>query len=161
MPVPLSRRALPVEPVEMARFLIGHYLVRGDLAGRITETEAYLPDDEACHAFRGPTKRNASLFLRHGHAYVYFCYGMHEMMNVSAGPEGVGAGVLIRSLDLATGPGRLTRAMGIDRRLDGLDLCARGPIYLARGRTTPSRRTKRIGITKNPDPLWRFVTLGS
>ena len=73
-------------------------LPEGRIIGRIVETEAYLPGDAACHAFRGITPRNRSLFLPAGHAYVYRAYGTAWMLNVSGGPQGVGAGVLIRAL---------------------------------------------------------------
>ncbi|MGH9355423.1 MAG: DNA-3-methyladenine glycosylase, partial [Terriglobia bacterium] len=139
----------------------------------------------ACHAFRGPTPRNASVFLEPGHAYVYFIYGSCYMMNVSAEPEGIGAAVLLRALepfegidlmerhrhttrllDLARGPGRLAGAMQIDRRLDGVDLCGSGPLWL--GATDPERRrasrvgkSVRIGVTKELDRVLRFYERGS
>jgi len=139
--------------LELARFLIGkvvvHELPEGRLSGRIVEAEGYPPGDPAGHHFRGETKRNRSLFLRHGHVYVYFNYGMHFMLNISSEGEGVGGGVLIRALeplegielmqenrnnkkllDLTRGPGRLAAALRIDRRLDGLDLFSGGPLWL-------------------------------
>ena len=139
--------------MELARFLIGkvvvHELPEGRLSGRIVEAEGYPPGDPAGHHFRGETKRNRSLFLRHGHVYVYFNYGMHFMLNISSEGEGVGGGVLIRALeplegielmqenrnnkkllDLTRGPGRLAAALRIDRRLDGLDLFSGGPLWL-------------------------------
>ena len=113
------------------------------------ETEAYLESDPACHAFRGMTPRNRSLFLEPGHAYVYLCYGTSYMLNVSSEDAGTGAGVLLRALeplagiehmrrarncrgvrDLARGPGRLTAALQIDRRHDGIDLLRRGPLWI-------------------------------
>lgn len=170
--VRLRRAELPVESAALARFLIGKVLVHGDRAGRIVETEAYLPGDAACHAFRGRTARNDTLFLEHGRAYVYFCYGMHEMMNVSAEKEGVGAGVLLRALEplygfepgAATGPGRLTRAMKIDRTLDGLDLVGRGsPIWLGRIAQAPGKIgvSTRIGITRDAHRPLRFFERGN
>jgi DNA-3-methyladenine glycosylase len=182
----LRREELPESTVRLARFLIGKTLVRelarGRLAGRIVETEAYLPDDAACHAYRGRTPRNGSLFLEHGHAYVYFIYGSSFMMNVSGEKHGVGAGVLLRAiepiegiewmsrhrrtkrlLDLARGPGRLASAMKIDHRLDGIDLCAAGPIWLG----TPVRRrgligeSVRIGITRDAHLVLRFYERGN
>jgi DNA-3-methyladenine glycosylase len=104
---PLSRTALPRDTVLMTRFLIGTILVRRLpeclLTGRIVETEAYLPDDPACHAFAGHTFRNASLFLEPGHAYVYRAYGTSWMLNVSAESQGIGAGVLIRAAETLAG----------------------------------------------------------
>src|ERR1700722_115609 len=98
----LRRAQLPTDTVKLARYLIGKTVVRelprGRLAGRIVETEAYVPGDAAAHAFIGLTPRNRSLFLERGHAYVYFCYGVHYMLNVSAERKGIGAGVLIRGL---------------------------------------------------------------
>ena len=84
----LRRAELPVDTVELARYLIGktlvHDLPKGRLSGRIVETEAYPIGDAACHAFRGQTPRNRSLFLAHGHSYIYFTYGSCWMMNVRA-----------------------------------------------------------------------------
>ncbi|MGB9464080.1 MAG: DNA-3-methyladenine glycosylase, partial [Candidatus Acidiferrum sp.] len=134
---------MPYDTLELARFLIGkivvHELPEGRLSGRIVEAEGYPPGDPAGHHFRGPTPRNRSLFLRHGHVYVYFNYGMHFMLNISSERAGIGGGVLIRALeplegielmqchrksmemlDLTRGPGRLAAALRIDRRLDGL-----------------------------------------
>jgi len=160
----LRRTELPVDTVELARYLIGKVAVHdtddGRLSGRIVETEAYPVGDSAGHAFRGETRRNASLFLGRGHAYVYFAYGSSFMLNVTSETVGVGAGVLLRALeplegidpmqrfrggagllDLARGPGRLAQAMQIDFRQDGLDLCAAGPLWLA----TSRRKTGAIG----------------
>ena len=185
-PAPLARRALPTDTIALARFLLGCILVRrigGDtLTGRIVETEAYLPGDEASHAYRGPTPRTRTMFGRRGHAYVYFIYGSSFMLNVSSEAAGVGAGVLIRAIEplsglarmahnrglddpkprmLARGPGRLAQAFAIDRSLDGVDLCARGPLWIARAPITKDSApviavSPRIGIRKNPAPLWRF-----
>ena len=146
----LRRAELPVDTVELARYLIGKVAVHdtddGRLSGRIVETEAYPVGDSAGHAFRGETRRNRSPFPGPGHAYVYFTYGSSFMLNVTSEAVGVGAGVLLRALepiegidgmqhsrggagllDLARGPGRLAQAMEIDFRQDGLDLCAAGP----------------------------------
>ena len=172
---------MPVDTVALAQFLIGKLVVRERgrtrLAGRIVETEAYLVGDAACHAFRGVTERNRSLFRRHGHAYVYLAYGSSWMLNVSGEPEGVGAGVLIRALepvsgiaamerargtrvprDLARGPGRLAQALSIDRALDGADLCAAGPIWLGDDGAAPVAigASVRIGITKEAGRALRF-----
>src|SRR5580704_13470903 len=99
----LRRNELPIETVELARFLIGKTLVRdlpnARLSGRIVETEAYLIGDAAAHTFRGLTPRNRSLFLERGHAYVYFIYGNHYMLNVSGQTEGIGEGILLRALE--------------------------------------------------------------
>ena len=182
----LRRTELPVDIVELARKLSGKVAVHdaddGRLSGRIVETEAYPVGDSDGHAFRGQTQRNASLFLGKGHAYVYFTYGSSFMLNVTSEAAGVGAGVLLRAveplegidrmqrfrggaglLDLARGPGRLTQAMQIDFKQDGLDLCAAGPLWLAMGRrkTGAIGESVRIGLTRNVDLRLRFYERGS
>jgi DNA-3-methyladenine glycosylase len=183
----LSRDELPMKTVKLARFLIGKTLVRElpasrRLAGRIVETEAYVVGDAAAHSFRGQTARNGALFLERGHAYVYFIYGNHFMLNVSGAREGVGEGVLLRAveplegvermelyrgtqrlLDLARGPGRLAEAFHVTRKLDGVDLCGPGELWLG----TAARATGtigvsvRIGITKEAHRPLRFFERGS
>ncbi len=154
----------------------------GIVSGRIVETEAYVVDDAAGHAYRGMTPRNAALFLEPGHAYVYLAYGLSWMLNVSSEPEGTGAGVLIRALepldgiaimqehrgtarlrDLARGPGRLAMAMNIDRSLDGVDLCREGALWLAQDDQSPGTigESVRIGLTKEADRRLRFFVIGS
>jgi DNA-3-methyladenine glycosylase len=123
------------------------------------------------------TPRNRSLFLERGHAYVYLAYGISYMLNVSSERPGIGAGILIRALeplegipimqrnrgierlrDLARGPGRLATALRIDRRLDGLDLCQKGPLWLVRGNRKAGAigQSTRIGISQDADRLLRF-----
>jgi len=149
----LRRAELPIDTIALAKFLIGKVIVRelseGRLIGKIVETEAYPPKDPAAHHFRGETPRNRSMFSRRGLAYVYFTYGNHFMLNVTAEAPGIGGGVLIRALqplegiehmqrrrgtqklrDLTRGPGRLAEALDIDRSLDGVDLCAPGMLWL-------------------------------
>ena len=165
----LRRAELPADTVALARFLIGKVIVRelkGErLAGRIVETEAYPPGDPAAHHFRGPTPRNRSMFLHRGHAYVYFSYGNHFMLNVSSEAPGIGGGVLIRALeplagiprmqahrkterllDLTRGPGRLACALQIDRRLDSRDLCVCGPLWLGAQVTAKRSDTTRLSL---------------
>ena len=183
---PLARADLPVDTAALARFLIGKLLVRelpeGGASGRIVETEAYVIGDAAGHAYGGMTPRNRSLFLERGHAYVYLSYGISWMLNVSSETEGIGAGVLIRALeplegvaimgqnrgterllDLARGPGRLAQALRIDRSLDGLDLCRRGPLWLAHSDSEPGEvgQSVRIGISREADRVLRFYLRGS
>src|SRR5712672_2154387 len=183
---PLPRAELPVDTVSLARYLIGKILVRemaeGVARGRIVETEAYVVGVAAGHAYRGMTPRNRSLFLEHGHAYVYLVYGSAYMLNVSSEIAGIGAGVLIRAVeprdgirimqrnrqierlrDLARGPGRLTAALRVDRRLDGLDLCREGPLWLGRGDHEPGEigQSMRIGIARDANRLLRFYLRGS
>ncbi len=182
----LDRAEIPVDTAQLAHFLIGKMLVRvlaeGVAGGRIVETEAYGIGDPAGHAYRGITLRNRALFLERGHAYVYLAYGSSFMLNVSSERSGVGAGVLIRAIeptdgitimqrnrgteqvrDLARGPGRLSAALQIDRRLDGIDLCQAGPLWLGSdGRASGEiGQSKRIGITRAADSLLRFYVRGS
>jgi len=178
---PLKRARMPSDTAALARYLIGKIVVRklpeGIVSGRIVETEAYIVGDAAGHAYRGMTPRTRALFLTRGHAYVYLAYGTSYMLNVSSEKAGIGAGVLIRALeplegipiikknrgtdrlrDLARGPGRLAAALRIDRRLDGLDLCRKGPLWLARGDRKAGKigQSTRIGISKDADRVLRF-----
>src|SRR5271165_5464474 len=101
--LPLARSELPIDTVSLARCLIGKVLVRevpeGVASGRIVETEAYVVGDAAGHAYRGMTRRNRSLFLERGRAYIYLAYGSSYMLNISSEMPGVGAGVLIGALE--------------------------------------------------------------
>jgi DNA-3-methyladenine glycosylase len=182
----LSRASLPSDTAELARYLIGKTIVRKAgrvrTSGRIVETEAYPPGDRSGHAYRGQTARNASLFLGAGFAYVYFIYGVSYMLNVTAEEPGVGAGVLLRAIeplegieameqlrgtdklrDLARGPGRLAAALQIDKGLDGVDLCASGPLWLGTAVREAAHigTTVRIGITRDADRPLRFFEVGS
>jgi DNA-3-methyladenine glycosylase len=184
--VPLERAEIPRDTVALARFLLGKIVVRqlssGTLSGRIVETEAYLEADPACHAFRGMTPRNRSLFLEAGHAYVYLCYGTSYMLNVSSEEPGTGAGVLLRALepvagiehmrrarkngsvrDLARGPGRLAAALQVDRRHDGIDLTRRGPLWIGSDGTPVDSigQSVRIGLTKGAEARLRYFVTGS
>ena len=171
--------------LEVAPRLLGKVLWhrrRGALtAGRIVEVEAYMgTEDPASHAFPGPTPRNRVMFGPPGHAYVYFTYGNHWCMNVVTDREGIGSGVLLRALEplqgialmrrrrggvplpqLASGPGRLARAMGIGRACYGLDL-TREPLWIEDdGAAVEWIATPRIGIRLAADRPWRFVVAGS
>ena len=184
---PIARARLPKDAVALARWLIGKTLVRrlgGVLAsGRITETEAYLPDDPASHSFTGPTRRNRSMFLPRGHAYIYRIYGMWLCLNISAEAAGKGAAILIRALeplsgiaamearrpgvpkrDLARGPGRLCQALDIEAGFDGLDLCQEtDSLWLANSIRASGEIgvSPRIGIVRAADELLRFYERGS
>jgi DNA-3-methyladenine glycosylase len=182
----LRRSELPVNTLKLARYLIGKILVhdssKGRMSGRIVETEAYPIGDAAGHAFGGETPSRRSLFLERGRSYVYFTYGSCFMMNVSSEKAGIGAGVLLRALeplegialmerhrgtrrlvDLTRGPGRLAKAMDIDKRYDGVDLCAEGPLWLG----APLKRagaigvSVRIGINREVHQLYRFCERGN
>lgn len=132
--------------------LLNRVVRLGASLARITEVEAYTADDAASHSFRGPTPRNAPMFGPAGHWYVYFIYGMHHCLNLVTGPEGDGQAVLVRSVVVdgiprprTTGPGRLTKVLGIDLSWNGLEA------ELFDDGTPPSARpvvTTRIGITK-------------
>ncbi|HKV06067.1 MAG TPA: DNA-3-methyladenine glycosylase [Candidatus Acidoferrales bacterium] len=178
----LRRAELPTDTVELARFLIGKTLVRdlpqGRLSGRIVETEAYPLGDSAGHAFSGQSAANRSLFLARGHAYISFSYGSCWLFNVAAEEPGIGAGVLIRALeplegiarmrrnrgvsrlfDIARGPGRLSAALRIDKRLDGIDLCARtSALWLGAGVHSVGAVgvSARIGISRAARRPLRF-----
>ncbi len=183
---PLARSALPSDTVTLARFLLGKVLVRelaeGRAMGRIVETEAYIQGDPACHAYRGMTPRNRSLFLDVGHAYVYRCYGVSLLLNVSSEPHGTGSGVLLRALeplagidlmqsvregvrlrDLARGPGRLASALQVSLGHDGFDLFAQGPLWIGSDGTTVDSigESVRIGLTKGADARLRYFVAGS
>lgn len=158
----LPRRFYARPTVEVARDLLGKYLVHGDLSGRILEVEAYLgAGDEAAHSFRGRTKRTQVIFGPPGHAYVYFIYGMYECLNVVAEPDGTAGCVLIRSIEgFGNGPGKLTRAMGITRAHYGADL-TRGNLVIRDGPAPLHIQvTPRIGITRSADLPLRFVASG-
>lgn len=109
------------DTVQHARRLLGHRLAVRNAGGevrrvRITETEAYHgPEDRACHASKGRTARTAVMFGPAGHWYVYLCYGVHEMLNLVTGPEDWPAAVLIRGIEGVSGPGRVTRGLGVRR----------------------------------------------
>jgi len=153
-PLPQAFFDQPADRV--ARELLGTSLVVRAADGRLArhvvfETEAYLgAHDLACHGSRGLTKRNATMFGPAGHWYVYLCYGMHWMLNIVTGKEGVPAAVLIRGVGDHVGPGRLTKALGIDRSFDGRPASRRAGLWLETGGIAVRRRlierTPRIGV---------------
>lgn len=165
--------------LEVAPELLGKLMVRqtdqGLKIGRIVEVEAYLGrDDHAAHSFKGITPRTQAMFGEAGHAYVYLIYGMHHCMNVVTGPKGSGCAVLLRALEPVqglsvntTGPGRLAKAMDIDKRLYGADLCAKdSTLYLADDGHEPVAvlTSARIGVHyagKWADKPLRFYIDGS
>ena len=174
MPQIVEAKALrSKKTVMIARGLLGKFLVRstgqGSMAAMITEVEAYDGErDRACHARNGRTARNAIMYEPGGVWYVYLCYGVHEMLNLVTGPRGYPAAVLIRGVDGAGGPGRLTKALDIDRRLNGGGCGLGSGLWIEdRGVCVPRgaiKATPRIGVdyagpvwAKKP---WRFVLTG-
>jgi DNA-3-methyladenine glycosylase len=173
----LPRRFYNRPTIEVAKDLLGKTLKHGDTSGMIVETEAYLGgDDLAAHSARGITDRTRVIFGSPGHAYVYFIYGMYECLNLVAEPAGKPGCVLIRAVqpsegietmyqrrpnarrveDLASGPGKLTLALGITRLLNGADV-TRPPLTVEDG-PAPARivTTTRVGITHCADWPLRF-----
>ena len=157
---------------------LAHETPDGVASGIIVETEAYRPEDPACHAYKGPTMRNRNIFGPPGIAYVYLSYGVHRLLNVVCEAEGVGSAVLIRALrptageglmelrrgrskDLCNGPGRLTQALAVDLAHDGQDLTA-GALGVFQSESFDGEivATTRIGITRGVDLPWRYLILG-
>ena len=180
----LSRPAQEVAP-DLLGSVFEHETADGLVAVALTEVEAYAGEvDPASHAYRGRTVRNAVMFGPAGHAYVYFTYGMHFCVNVVCMPPGTASAVLLRAgqviageelararrgpastpRDLARGPARLCQALGIDRRLDGADLCDEAsPLRLRKAVATVRSEEKtaihtgpRVGVREGADVPWRF-----
>ncbi len=151
----------------VARELVGKLLVcrteNGIIRQRITETEAYGTfDDTACHAHKGKTPRNEVLFMEGGIVYVYLCYGIHRLLNVTTGDEGSPQGVLIRACQGASGPGKLTKAAGIDLSFNRLPYCRKSGIWFEDdGFECEVKTDRRIGIgyasQEDQDKQWRFI----
>jgi DNA-3-methyladenine glycosylase len=180
----LQREFYARHTVEVARELLGKVLVHGPAAGIIVETEAYLGgEDLAAHSARGITDRTRVIFGPPGHAYVYFIYGMYECLNLVAEPEGKPGCVLIRAVepvsgielmrqrrasarkleDLASGPGKLTLALGVTRAQNGADV-TRGSLVVrepAERRVIEVQVTPRIGIAQSADLPLRFLVRGN
>jgi DNA-3-methyladenine glycosylase len=179
--------------LEVARDLLGCRLVRLQngqrMSGWITETEAYQGEDDlGCHASAGKTPRTAVMYGPPGHAYVYFTYGMHWLLNTVTGPEGIPAAVLIRAIQpeegldamaenrpykarrsgWTDGPAKLTQALAIDGDLNKIDLCSRAAgLWIEQGQNIPNKlvaKTARVGLNSIPEPWrsipWRFVAEG-
>jgi|SRR5579859_1655409 len=181
----LGRRFFARPTLQVARELLGQRLVHEAggvrLAGLITETEAYIGQtDLACHARFGLTARSRVMFGPPGHAYVYFTYGMHWMLNIVTEPQGSPAAVLIRAIvpqeglpvmrarrgpraplaRLTDGPGKLAQALGIDKNLNEADLCApNAALYIERARAVPQAQVHsgpRVGLNNTPEP-WKSI----
>ncbi len=181
----LPQRTFDGDVVDVARALIGVEIRRGAVRVRITEVEAYREDESACHAFRGETDRNRVMFGPPGRAYVYLCYGLHNMLNVVT-TRGMAAAVLIRACEpiagldrirarrggregpvLMDGPGKVGQALDLTTALSGTKLYVAGELELHRG-TRPVAgivRGTRVGIdyaTPNDRRrLWRFAEKGN
>src|SRR4029079_4838674 len=182
---PLSRNFFARPTVTVAHDLLGKLVVRifddgSYAAGMIVETEAYTGlEDPASHAYRGNTARVRAMFEEPGHAYIYFIYGMYYCLNaVAKGEEQKAGGVLIRALEpvmgiermqqessghtphkLTNGPGKLTRALHINRTLYGTDLTRKGPLYICEFETISEKNIMagpRVGISKAIEHHWRF-----
>lgn len=158
------------DTVALARDLLGKHLVverNGQmLATLITEVEAYDgPEDLACHASKGRTKRTETLFGPPGRWYVYLCYGIHELLNVVTGPCEYPAAILIRGLASVSGPGRLTRKLKIDRRFNGREASPDTGLWIedrgTRFDDSIVEATPRIGVDYAGEDwanrLYRFV----
>ena len=171
---------------DVAPELLGKVLVGHGAAGRIVEVEAYAgADDPGSHGYRGPTTRTTVMFGPAGHLYVYFTYGMHWCANAVCGPEGVCSAVLLRALepvsgieqmwarrpkarrerDLASGPAKLTQALGIDGDADGTDLVAgSGEVTIVDDGNPPPAspgNSRRIGLTRGAEHPWRWFVPGN
>ena len=171
---------------DVARDLLGSVLIRkiGEkaLRSRIVEVEAYRgSDDPASHAYRGLTKRTSVMFGEPGHAYVYFSYGNHYLLNLTTEGYGEPGAVLIRALEplegieemsrrrgtlevtnLTNGPGKLTKALGIDLHLNGEDVVRSKQLFLLSGRPVNSVVVStRIGISSGQDRPWRYYVEGN
>ena len=184
----LNKEFYEIDTLRVARTLIGKKLVRQiddlQLSGMIVETEAYCgEEDSACHAHRGKTNRNCVMFGPPGHAYVYFTYGMHYLLNMVTEAKGKPCAVLIRAIlpidgleemqtrrrrrkgpELTNGPAKLCQALGIDKSFNGWNLTAGNQLWVENYKKIPSKRitaTPRIGIDyameQHRNALWRFV----
>ncbi len=153
------------------------------MVGKIVEVEAYRgSDDPASHAFRGLTPRNAPMFGEPGRAYVYFTYGNHYCLNITTRESGIPGAVLIRAIEpiegisamvrlrpkvpklaLTNGPGKLTKALRIDKSLNEIDMTKHGPLYVTKAEAGDFEvgRSTRIGIAAGKDRLWRFYVFGN
>ncbi|HBE12958.1 MAG TPA: 3-methyladenine DNA glycosylase [Clostridiales bacterium] len=154
---------------ELAPALLGKFLCRNIedeiIRLRITETECYYGEiDTACHAHKGKTPRTETLYRQGGCAYVYVCYGIHSMLNVVSGPEGFPEAVLIRGVQGYAGPGKLTKALHIDRSLNGENFSKSNKLWLEDDGYESSYKTaKGVGIEYahpfDRDRLWRFILM--
>jgi len=164
----LDRAFFRRDVLEVAPDLLGKYLVMVNRNGgisfyTISETEAYRgSDDLACHASKGRTTRNEVMFGDGGHLYMYLIYGMYWMMNVVTSVRGIPQAVLIRGVREASGPGRVTRLLGVDNQFNGEDLVFSDRIRIEDSGIVPEFKSyARVGIDYAAEPWksmpWRFV----
>lgn len=164
----LTRKFFCRDCLEAAPDLVGKLIVCTDSDGartslRITETEAYRgEEDTACHASKGRTKRTEILYGKAGYLYVYLCYGMHHLMNVVTGAEGMPQAVLFRACEVYDGPGKLTKKLGVDGSFNGQPLFGNPRICIMDDGYRPDIETlPRVGINyatpEYRDILWRFA----
>ena len=163
------------EALTLAPMLLGKLIYTPEVTIRILETEAYMPNDSACHAFKGKTKRNSPMFLKGGIWYVYLCYGIHHLLNVVAGSKASPQAVLIRAAEVVEGcekvqerrrnqdligPGKVGQALALDTGFSGEVIGAR--IAILDAPIVKYTRHKRVGIgyaaEKDQNALWRFMT---
>lgn len=175
---------LRLKTIDVAKKLLGHFLVskynNKILIGKIVETEAYLYNDPACHSYSNRTKRNSMMYAPAGTSYVYFTYGMHYCFNVVTADVGIGEAILIRALepiagieqmqlnrsktkliDLCSGPAKLTQALNINLKDNGINLLDKDSSILLRYNNDLINeidivQTQRIGISKAKDMPYRF-----
>jgi len=149
--------------VDVAKDLLGKTLCVGDIQGIITEVEAYRSsDDEASHAFKGPTSRSAIMFGEPGFSYIYLIYGMYYCLNIVTEEKGSPSAVLIRGLKLPNlyldGPGKICKYLGLNKSHNGINLVSDDQLYLTKGiEVQGCKATPRIGIKKALDKEWRFL----
>ncbi|MCJ7722958.1 MAG: DNA-3-methyladenine glycosylase [Anaerolineales bacterium] len=191
--MPLPRSFYDRSTLNVARELLGARLVRLEdgvrISGVISETEAYVgEEDQGCHARSGLTARTAVMFGSPGYAYIYFTYGMHWMLNAVTEKEGYPAAVLIRAIQpvegidviakrrgkqprprWTDGPAKVTQALGIEKVLNGVDLCdTNGGLWIEPGISIPDTSvtiSPRVGLYTVPEPWkskpWRFLVVKS
>jgi DNA-3-methyladenine glycosylase len=164
--------------VDLLGCILLHDAPEGRASGVIVETEAYRPEDPACHAYKGPTMRNRNIFGPPGMTYIYLSYGIHKLLNAVCEAQGVGSAVLIRALrpvegldlmarrrgrseNLCNGPGRLTQALGVDLSYDGRNLIS-GKLTVSEKKPPAGEiiSTTRIGISRGTNLPWRYLVEG-
>ncbi len=173
----LNKKFFNKPTIEVAKALLGCYLIHGKCVGKIVETEAYLENDPASHSFKGKTSRNKAMFGEAGRAYIYFTYGMHYCFNVVTNKKGIGEAVLIRAVEplkgigimkkrrgvkdvkkLCNGPAKLVQAFNIKKEQNSAFIL-RGKLRIEKG-VLPKKivQTKRIGISKGAKLPHRFYS---